>query len=64
MLLTQENKRALKRIKGEQNLNYRELADLVGVHNNTIRRIIKNHDPEDVRPKTFSAISQFISKNY
>lgn len=64
MLLTKENKRALKRIKGEQNLNYQELALLVGVHSNTIRKIIKNAEAEEVRPNTFQAISQFISKNY
>lgn len=64
MLLTKETKRALKRIKGEQNLNYKELANLVGIHSNTIRKIIKNSEAEEVRPRTFIAISQFISANY
>lgn len=64
MLLTKENKRALKRIKGEQVLTYQELAEAVGVHSNTIRKIIKNTEAEEVKSKTFQAISQFISKNY
>lgn len=64
MLLTKENKRALKRIKGERNLNYKELAVLVGIHCNTVRRIIRNIESEEVRAKTYSAISQFISKHY
>ena len=64
MLLTKENKRSLKRIKGKQVLTYQELADAVGLHSNTIRKIIKNTEAEEVKSKTFQAISQFISKNY
>lgn len=64
MLLTTENKRALKRLKGEKNLTYKSLAHLIGVHDNTIRRIIKSDEAEEIKTVTYTKIMQFISKNY
>lgn len=64
MILTTENKLALKRIKGEKNLNFKELAACIDVHSNTIRKLINSSSPANVKTKTFIKISQFISKNY
>lgn len=64
MLLTTESKRALKRLKGEKNINYQELAEATGLHSNTIRKIIKNPSSEEIKNKTYVKIMDFIAKNY
>lgn len=64
MLLTTENKRALKRLKGEKNITYQELAQLTGLHSNTVRKIIKNPDGEEVKSKTYVKVMDLIAQNY
>lgn len=64
MILTTESKRALKRLKGEKNITYQELAHATGLHSNTVRKIIKNPDGEEVKNKTYVKIMDYISKNY
>jgi hypothetical protein len=64
MFLTTDSKRALKRLKGEKNITYQELAQDTGLHSNTVRKIIKNPNGEEVKNKTYTKIMNFIAKNY
>lgn len=64
MLLTRENKRALRRLKGERSFNTKELSDAIGIHYNTARKIVKREEAEEVRPTTYQKIMQFITENY
>ncbi|KXT61773.1 helix-turn-helix domain-containing protein [Lactococcus sp. DD01] len=64
MLLTTESKRALRRLRGEQNITCEDIANATGLHGNTVRKIIKNPDGEEVKNKTYVKIMDYISKNY
>lgn len=64
MILTSENKRALRRVKADRMLNNVQLAQELGVARETLQRIINNPGAENVRPTTYQKIMQFITENY
>lgn len=64
MLLTTESKRALRRLRGEKNISCEDIANATGLHGNTIRKIIKNPNGEEVKNKTYTKLMNYIAKNY
>lgn len=64
IVFTNENKRALKRIKGEDTASYKDLAESIGVHYNTLRKIIRSDDEVTITPKVYQKIMNFIASRY
>lgn len=64
MIISPEEKRALRRLQADKRLKQKELSKQIGIADKTLRLIINNDEPQKVNNKTYQKIMRAIANNY
>jgi len=64
MIISPEEKRALRRLQADRMLKKKELAEQLGITRSTLRNIINNDEPQKVNTRTYQNIAKTIASNY
>lgn len=63
MLLTENQKRALRRVQADKLMNKRQLAEHLGLSHKTVEYLTKDNEPQNVQKATYEKISAFLAEN-
>lgn len=61
MYLSSEQLLSLRRLKGEMNINTKELSTLIGIHRHTATKALTGHS---LKPQTVNKINDWLLKQY
>jgi len=64
MILSPEEKKALRRLQADKMMKQKELAQQLGITARTLRLITNNNEPQKVNMKTYQSIAKTIATNY
>ena len=64
MVITPEEKRALRRVGADRMLCQKDLAKLLGIQRQTVARILNNTEKQEVNRTTYQKIAKLIASNY
>ena len=64
MILTIEQKRALRRLQADKMLKQKELSEKLGLNPKTLGNILNSDLPQKVSRKTYEKVVQAICENF
>jgi len=64
MTISPQQKRALRRVGADRRLTKTQLANELGITRMTLRLIINNDEPQEIRSATYQKIADLIAEHY
>ena len=64
MIISQTEKKALRRVQADNKLTKEQMAIRVGVSAKTLRLILNNDEPQKINNTTYKKIARCIASNY